>query len=569
MQFLHNGDDRSDRADNGPHREYHKGMTITVVNFAPVQSFICASRKLRDLYGSSLLLSHMARAIADDATERGHSVISPASVSSSRGVPNALVIDGKYRKGHAREALQSGWNRVLLVCRQWLEQAMPAGTTFQWEYSWRACGQHTWELFHGQGATIAEARRALAVNKLQRDWNSPNWTGESSSLSSADAVVWPRMGEVIDPRQLDPAVTQQEVREFLAVLRGRLGEAFAGEKEELSLAELVKRLVTYPEITLRAFATKTCPDPDLRQLTPARFQKLSGSEERKPESLIWFMADGDSVGVHLESLRQRMGEAEALRSFSTTMRNWAAGLYERVPAVMDHKAMVVYAGGDDVFGALHESQPGLGDLTPSDLWSWLEAFPALWSECGQPQLTVSMGLVWASGQVPQREALQHAREAEASAKQRGRNRFVLRLLYAGGNHLEWSCPWLWLAPIRSHYRDREGRSGKSANWRHLADDLTWLRSRQAISARNPHQDSEAQQRIAFGLWKVYFPGCELASEPPPPLQAGVNAEPQRFRANFQEPEQGRRFDQWLLDLGRVIAAVETWSVRGNTKEVAA
>ena len=45
-------------------------MTYTAVTFAPVQSFIRASRKLRDLYGSSLLLSHLARALADDAAGR-------------------------------------------------------------------------------------------------------------------------------------------------------------------------------------------------------------------------------------------------------------------------------------------------------------------------------------------------------------------------------------------------------------------------------------------------------------------------------------------------------------------
>jgi hypothetical protein len=37
--------------------------TYTAFIFAPVQSFIRSSRKLRDLYGSSLLLSHLARAL--------------------------------------------------------------------------------------------------------------------------------------------------------------------------------------------------------------------------------------------------------------------------------------------------------------------------------------------------------------------------------------------------------------------------------------------------------------------------------------------------------------------------
>jgi hypothetical protein len=37
--------------------------TYTAVIFAPVQSVIRSSRKLRDLYGSTLLLSHLARAL--------------------------------------------------------------------------------------------------------------------------------------------------------------------------------------------------------------------------------------------------------------------------------------------------------------------------------------------------------------------------------------------------------------------------------------------------------------------------------------------------------------------------
>jgi CRISPR-associated protein Cmr2 len=222
-------------------------MTYTTVTFAPVQSFIRASRKLRDLYGSSLLLSHLARALADDATARGHSVISPASVHSSRGVPNALVIEGDYRRSQASDALLACWRSVLESCRSWLEETLPKADSslrFDWHSSWKACGSHTWELFHGQGASIEQARRALAVHKQQRDWSAPNWTGESSTLSSAEAVVWPGMGAVRDPRELPPGLIQQEARAFLERLRAHpgLGAAFAGVNEEISLTELVKRL---------------------------------------------------------------------------------------------------------------------------------------------------------------------------------------------------------------------------------------------------------------------------------------------------------------------------------------
>ena len=207
---------------------------------------------------------------------------------------------------------------------------------------------------------------------------------------------------------------------------------------------------------------------------------------------------------------------------------------------LSRKATVVYAEGDDVFGSLHETEPGNQDLTTSDLWRWLETFPKLWAEAHQPQLTISMGLVWADAKVPQREALQHARQAEACAKARGKDRFALRLLYASGNHLEWSCPWTWLKPIRDHYRDREGRQGAAASWRHLADDLVWLQERQAITAGT-----------AEALWEAYFPGCVLPHASPAPVASADRHWPSR-----EEPEPHRSFSLWLMDLGRVMAGLE-------------
>jgi len=206
-----------------------------------------------------------------------------------------------------------------------------------------------------------------------------------------------------------------------------------------------------------------------------------------------------------------------------------------------------------------------------------------------------MGLVWADANVPQREALQHARDAEASAKARGKDRFALRLLYASGNHLEWTCPWEWLGPILAYYTDREGRSNHPANrrrsdglepsWRHLAEDLQWLQRRQAIATKSPplkEPRQEAADRTARTLWQAYFPGCVLPPQLPRNLasqssaDAAINpgGEEATFRASFEQPEKGRNFDQWLLDLGRVMAGLEKYRTKKggsgrNLLEVAA
>ncbi|MEB3302586.1 MAG: type III-B CRISPR-associated protein Cas10/Cmr2 [Cyanobacteriota bacterium] len=546
-------------------------MTYTAVTFAPVQSFIRSSRKLRDVYGSSLLLSHLARALHDDATAKvsaaGGSVISPADVKSTRGVPNTLLILGSYHKGDAQQAMQRAWHQVLHACREWLEDlpckqlandARPwppaSWGNKEWEEgwgaSWNAVERHSWELFHGQGTTIASAEEALGFAKQQRAWEVPNWTGESSTLSSVEAIVRPGMARTFDPFRPASATCRQEARDFLQVLchPKNLGEAFAGDREEISLTELVKRLVTYGQVAPKAF---DCDRATIHEILPERFESLSGrmasSAAKRPETVIWFMADGDEVGNHIRSFRQNATEdpakeASARSAFSRAMRNWAAELYAKVPESMGaDRATVVYAGGDDVLGALHESEPGCRDLCADHLMQWLRLFPVLWNQAKQP-ITASMGVVWADSSVPQREALQHTRDAEASAKARGRDRFALRLIYASGNHLEWTCPWTWLDPILMAYRDREGRAYASASaakpprWRHLAEDLLWLKERHAIGDGAP---GDAAIQVAEGLLNAYFPGWF----PPAP------------------PEQGnpsRRLDHWLLDLGRVMAGLERW-----------
>lgn len=44
--------------------------SCTIVTFAPIQGFIEDSRKLRDLYGSSFLLSYLAKSICEAAKKK-------------------------------------------------------------------------------------------------------------------------------------------------------------------------------------------------------------------------------------------------------------------------------------------------------------------------------------------------------------------------------------------------------------------------------------------------------------------------------------------------------------------
>jgi CRISPR-associated protein Cmr2 len=98
-----------------------------------------------------------------------------------------------------------------------------------------------------------------------------------------------------------------------------------------------------------------------------------------------------------------------------------------------------------------------------------------------------MGLVWTEGQVPQREALAQLREAERHAKQAGRDRFALRVLFKSGRHLEWICPWRFLLRLQA------ATPKESGFWRQLSGDLEQLQARAGLDGST-----------ARTLWQAYF-----------------------------------------------------------------
>ena len=90
----------------------------TVITFAPVQGFIEKSRKLRDLYGASQILSYLSWKIVCAANSKNCEVISPAidtddvskiaNVDIVQGMPNRILILGDFSYNDAHKALIEG-----------------------------------------------------------------------------------------------------------------------------------------------------------------------------------------------------------------------------------------------------------------------------------------------------------------------------------------------------------------------------------------------------------------------------------------------------------------------------
>ena len=497
--------------------------SFTAITFAPVQGFIEKSRKLRDLYGSSLILSYLATQVCNaarlhlnpenpDAPWPDDPVILPASIKATRGTPNQILIRGEFPEAAAKDAFNIAWQTLCDTCRDWIEEQVKHRTNGElWEYHWNRPWQqwvnHAWEFFWATGESPHGAKSRLMVQKASRAWTGVNWVGESSTLSGIDSRAWPLLGRH-SPHKRPKGAEEAEVREFYQLLSDAIGTNQTGEaiitpREQLSIPELVKRLVTVDQVIGKAIQTPLLqtfkalnrwPDTD----APDEAQRQS-EDEQAERWTGWFQGDGDRVGDYLKNRT-----LDELHGFSRQLRQWGERLQQRLPQLptagnrLDRDGRIIYAGGDDFLGVLYRNAPN-PPLAPQACVDWFSTFKSdVWSQ-HQQAINVSVGFVWAAPKAPQRDVLQHCREAQESAKNNGRDRITFRVLFNGGNHLEWVCPW-WLLKegLLEHYRDRNGTQGSanSPSWTHIYNDVAVLESR--------HGFAGDQTDVALALLAIYF-----------------------------------------------------------------
>jgi CRISPR-associated protein Cmr2 len=486
----------------------------TAITFAPVQGFIEKSRKLRDLYGSSFLLSYLARAICEAARDyygyKPHTsskksedpIVSPALINLTQGTPNQIIIVGKkaFPKDEAQVAFEKAWQAVVETCRVEIERLLP-DYSYCWSRNWNAWTNYAWEFFCAEGEageTISDVRQKLNEVKRSRDWVGINWVGESSTLSGGDAIAWYGMEDQMHPKTSKASEITEKIREFYQSLSQKLGESILDPTEQLSIPELIKRLITLDRVATQLnLSEKQLPSVEI----PLSFADINRKKE-KPEDnrwTGWFQGDGDKIGDYLKAMVEQgeKSEQDALRDFSKAMINWGEQFKSTLPNAVhqegerqriDRDGRIIYAGGDDFLGVLYRN--GNPKLTALECLDWFYTFPEIWQRHGE-KITVSVGFVWTASGVPQRDVLQHCREAEKSAKNSGRDRLALRILFNSGNHLEWVCPWSLLQPILKGYRDRD----RGKNWTHIYNDVAVLESRRAF---------KRQHTVALELFKLYF-----------------------------------------------------------------
>jgi len=591
--------------------------SYTAITFAPIQGFIENSRKLRDLYGSSYLLSFLSWSVCHAADAKGFPIISPALINVAQGLPNVIIIQGKFDQDEARNAFNQAWKCAVETCRLWIERELEVDLNgkrwhYHWEREWSLWANYAWEFFYIYGGkTPTEAKDKLTEKKRSRNWTGINWTGESSTLSGGDAIAYPELGRAgIDPRRYNYQEQKTKVELFHQQLSQTLGmafinsipelskkpeswkaeksveygESFIDPREELSIPELVKRMITHNVIAeemgcnLQQQLSETQPEKlaELQKLIiaiqndlkPDSFKELNRLKRKRnpnePEYWTgWFQGDGDGAGNYLKDL-----PPQQINEFSQIMRDWGKTLVDRQNSkaltaadkpLPGRDSRIVYAGGDDFLGVLFNANEQIKTTDCSNFFTRFKTH--IWNQPVHKPISVSVGFVWAGAKVPQREVLQHCREAEKVAKQKGRDRINFRILFNSGTYLEWACPW-WVLEngLFEEYRDREGNQ----KWVHLYNDVAVLESRHAFGNGN-----NITIEVAKTLFKAYF-GEENGllneenwwnpEEPKSAAKVGILGSRQSFDSDYKTipiAEFNQRFDvrqainDWMINLAKI------------------
>jgi CRISPR-associated protein Cmr2 len=317
----------------------------------------------------------------------------------------------------------------------------------------------------------------------------------------------------------------------------------------LSIPELIKRLITVEAIVkqlreLNAESPHLFPDvEDLKG-----FIQINRYEENQYTG--WFQGDGDEIGKFLQ-VQSDGDEATILETFSKAMMNWGKRfpyyLYpwenqtlptfkDPLPPLTYRDGRIIYAGGNDFLGVLFRND-SKNPLTAKECLQWFFHFKQVWQPHKQ-EINVSIGFVWAAPNVPQRDVLQHCRETEKLAKNNGRDRLAIRILFNSGNHLDWHCPWWFLKDLLESYRDRDGNQ----NWTHFYNDVAVLESRHAF----PDHSSD----VAKALFKIYFddPTSQL-NQTSHLLESNLQGTDSKTK--ILPDTQDKTVNNWIINLAKV------------------
>jgi len=441
------------------------------ISIGPVQEFIAAARKTRDLWAGSNLLSEVARAAAERLSTDGCKLIYPSGrtlCDRDLSVPNKILAQAPDAAPPARLA-----SAARMAAEQFLEQALQ-GALQKVQHNFPSIDRQTclaqvkgflefyaaWWPLEGTDFAVARERveELLAGRKALRDFRPPcSRAGipKSSLDPSRDAVLDGRKlqgagldvkrGEMLDAISLIKRFG--ETRRFVSTARVAADPLIramqgVGTDHLHELKKLAEKMAEEGGLCTR-FDRKAFPQYEAFPYDTTLFFSEGREEEAEdpaagearefgrvvdgflrkhglpdpPAYYAILAADGDRMGEMVS--REAMKGLDPLALLSDRFGKFSKKAREIVenPDIVEKKycGALVYSGGDDVLAFL-----------PLD--SVLECADALRREFQQMTGgTMSIGISIAHYAANLQTAVEWARRAEREAKSRGRNALAVHL----------------------------------------------------------------------------------------------------------------------------------------------
>jgi CRISPR-associated protein Cmr2 len=471
---------------------------LLAITVGPVQEFIAAARRTRDLWFGSYLLSEISKATAKSVRDHGGTLIFPAPHNDADLEPDSLLSvanvvvaalndDPGVVARAAKDAASSRWrsfaepvfrdHQRVIRADIWVDQV---DDVIEFCSAWRIYDPMTYQ------ADRAALMRLLIARKRCRDFlpakgragvpkSSLDGLRESALRAPAD---WPersrrtlrvRRGEQLDvvglvkrtwvpesgaPRY--PSVARVAADPWLRGIEASRLEVLVKACHDLGPNVLHRidtsedrgnpRYAAFPFEGTAVFQSRhhdlleeaELSKEDLQPLTRALADLRKDFGEPNPYLGV-LVADGDRMGQALASLESD----DDHRKFSQALSSFAS---EARQIVEQHNGVLVYAGGDDVlaFVPVDRCLPcsrALRDAFTTGL--------ATWSTRTNTQLTLSVGVAIAHFMEPLEDLLEYGRAAEKHAKrprsedheQNERDGLAVHVLKRGGGPVAVRANW--------------------------------------------------------------------------------------------------------------------------------
>lgn len=455
---------------------------LLAISVGPVQEFIAAARRTRDLWFGSYLLSEISRAVAKAAEDQGGRLIFPASLDVDN-VANIILTeldagDPKEVAAKAKAAAQEQWMEFAKEARREASGVIRAAT-------WEDQVQDVIEFYTAWAPRSANYRsdricvmRLLAGRKNCRDFKQPEFDDTGLPKSSLDGqrptvLVGPKPGESretyrdnwpknlrlsageqldvvgvtkrlgkekdeIDPRY--PSVARVAAETWLRGVQrqGKL-DALKAACETLVAKGLHRvREEKYQYFSYEGTVIYRDRHPDLRKELRLGDKDLDGVAAALKEIggdptpyLAVLIADGDKMGEALSGLES----ADAHREFSGALARFA-GKARNI--VNDDNGVLVYAGGDDVLAFVPVDKSLACARKLHDKFGvLLEGYRN--AEGKSP--TLSVGVAIGHFMENLEDLLEYGRLAEKRAKQPDRDGLAVHLHKRGGMPIRVRNQW--------------------------------------------------------------------------------------------------------------------------------